>query len=215
MLYFLKGFLRALIRIIIETIHRLLINLYDTLLGYLGWPKKKIHIKIFILPAEQNPTPADPGKAIDYAKDVFKKNFNVELKPAGNNESFTEILKTIPPREALYTSGGSRAFREEFKVAGNFFASNLVAPLYPVTIFIVKDIKGARGCSLGPMTDYITLDHDGVKDVSILAHELAHACGLWHLDDQTNLLWNKNNRGDKIRWWQKNIFRSSRHVTYW
>lgn len=211
---FLKGIARTSIRIILEILHRLSINIFDALFGFFYWPEKKIRIKIFILPAENSLSPADLDKAINYAKDVFKKNFNVKLLPVSDG-SFAGILKTIPPYEALYIKGGTGALVEEFRSVGTFFASNLISPIYPVTVFVVKDIKGATGCSLGPITDYVTLDHDGAKDVSILAHELAHACGLWHLNDQTNLLWNKNNRGDKIRWWQKNVFRSSRHVTYW
>jgi hypothetical protein len=124
-------------------------------------------------------------------------------------------LKATTPKEVLYTKGGKGALSEEFKAAGNFFAANLVSPIYPVTVFVVEDIEGATGCSLGPMTDYVTLSHDGAKQGSVLAHELAHACGLWHVNDKTNLLWNRNDRGNKIRWWQKNIFRGSRHVTYW
>lgn len=211
---FLKGIARTSIRIILEILHRLSINIFDSVFGFFNWPEKKIRIKVFILPAEQNPSPSDLDKAINYAKNICKENFNTRLLPV-SDESFTEVLKTIPPYEALYTKGGTGALAEEFKSAGIFFASNLISPIYPVTVFIVKDIKGATGCSLGPITDHITLDHDAAKDTSILGHELAHACGLWHLNDQTNLLWNRNNRGDKIRWWQKNVFRSSRHVTYW
>lgn len=215
---FAKGIVRAIIRILVETVHRLLINLFDTLFGFLKWPVKKLRLKIFILPDEQKTgiiAPSDVDKTIFYTKDIFKKNFNVEVVPVRSNEFFVEILETTSPYEALYTRGSTGALIEEFKIAGNFYASNLRAPIYPVTAFVVIDIKGAIGCSLGPMTDYITLDHSAAIDGSVLAHELAHACGLWHLSDKENLLWNRKNRGDKTTWWQKNILRGSRHVTYW
>jgi hypothetical protein len=77
------------------------------------------------------------------------------------------------------------------------------------------DIDHASGCSLGPLTDYVTLDPDGAKNASTLTHEIAHACGLWHQQAKPNLLWRTYNRGDEVKWWQKNIFRSSRHITYW
>ena len=216
--YIFRTTLRGLLRIIIETFHRLLLNLPDTLFGFLKWPEKKLRIKIFILPtAGQSPpiSAADLDKAIAYATDVFRKRFNVRLLPVQKNEPFAEMVKAIPPHAALYTKGGSGALTEEFKEAGDFFSRNLVSPVYPITVFVVITLTGATGCSLGPMTDYVTLDHDGAKDISVLAHELAHACGLWHVKDKTNLLWNTNKRGSAVSWWQKNIFRSSRHITYW
>ena len=216
--YIIKAGARIVIRILAEVFHRLVLNIFDTLFGFLNWPGKTLRIKIFILNNGEQDTaipPADLDNAIKYTQDVFQQNFNVKLLPAGENEPIAELLKITPPVEALYTKGSIGALIEEFKVAGNFYNTNLTAPIYPVTVFVVMDIKGASGCSLGPMTDYVTLDHDGAKSISTLSHELAHACGLWHLKDKTNLLWNRNNRGDKIRWWQKNILRSSRHITYW
>ena len=215
---FITGMVRAIIRITIEIVHRLLINLFDTLFGFLKWPEKKLRIKVFLLPTRQTDpdiSPPDLTTAINYTKEVFKKNFNVSVIPIRNDEPFADLLETVPPYEALHTRGGTGALVEEFKIAGGFYASNLRAPIYPVTVFVVLSIKGATGCSLGPMTDYVTLDHSAAKGDSILAHELAHACGLWHLQDKENLLWNRKNRGDKTNWWQKNILRSSRHVTYW
>lgn len=215
---FIKGIVRAVIRITIEILHRLVINLFDTLFGFLKWPEKKLRIKVFLLKTQQPDAeilPPDINKAISYAKEVFRKNFNVQIIPVQHAESFAETLDAIPPYEVLHTKGGTGALTEEFKLAGDFFAAYLRAPIYPVTVYVVMSIKGATGCSLGPMTDYVTLDHGAVRDNSILAHELAHACGLWHLRDKENLLWNRKNRGDKTNWWQKNICRSSRHVTYW
>jgi hypothetical protein len=216
--YIIKATGRAIIRILLETLHRLVLNVFDTFFGFLNWPRKKLRIKIFILTGDGQDTTILPGElnnAIDHTRKIFLQNFNVKVMPAGKDEPFAELLKKNSPHEALHTKGSVGALVEEFKVAGNFYSSNLIAPIYPITVFIVMDIKGATGCSLGPMTDYVTLDHDGAKSISTLAHELAHACGLWHLKDTTNLLWNRNNRGDKIRWWQKNMLRSSRHITYW
>lgn len=215
------GFLSALgritIRVIVEAIHRLLINLFDTLFGFLNWPEKKLRIKIFIVPVPNNellPSVPDLHAALEYAKSSFKKKFNIKLVPH-HKEPFVEILKVIPPAEVLYTKGGSGALGEEFKTAGRFFAAHLSGRFYPITTFVVVDITGATGCSLGPVTDYITLDHQGVKISSVLAHELAHACGLWHVKDRSNLLYPDDSRSNEIKWWQKNFFRSSRHVTYW
>src|ERR1043165_4551147 len=142
-----KGILRISVRIIVEIFHRLVFNILDTVFGFLGWPEKKMRIKIFILSTERSASVSQPDldKAINYTGEVFKKKFNVRLLPVGKNGSLVGKLNKIVPVEALYTSGGAGALGEEFKVAGNFFAANLVAPVYPITVFIVTDIKGASG----------------------------------------------------------------------
>ena len=213
-----KGVTRVAIRIIVESLHRVVINIFDTIFGFLNWPEKKLRVRIFIL---QDPQ-ADPvvsaaalDTAVEYAKRSFKKNFNTRLLPHRSRQQFAEVLQKKAPNGALYTKGSIGALIEEFTIAGNFFAANLSGLFYPVTAFVVLDIDHAAGCSLGPLTDYVTLDPEGAKNASTLAHEIAHACGLWHLRTQANLLWRTTGRGDEVKWWQKNIFRSSRHVTYW
>lgn len=217
-MYTINPYLRAIARITMEIIHRLFVNLFDTLFGFLNWPKKRIRVKVLILRPEHGDTsitPADLDSSLKYAINIFKERFNVYLLPAKKNVLFTEVLESPVPHEALFTSGGNGALKDEWGIAGNVFAANLVAPVYPLTAFVVIDMKDATGCSLGPMTDYITISHEGIQNETVLAHEIAHACGLWHLKDKTNLLWPTGSRGSTIRWWQKNIFRSSRHVTYW
>ena len=212
-----KGIARVIARIIVEGFHRVVINLFDTLFGFLNWPEKKLRIKILILEGSEDRAVLSPSEldvALGYAKVSLKKNFNVKLLPAKKGQ-LVELLKVIPPRDVLYTKGGYGALKEEFKVAGNFFASHLSGSFYPVTVFVVIDIVGASGCSLGPLTDYITLDPDGARAVSTLVHELAHAGGLWHVKESANLLYRFKSRGNEVNWWQKNLFRGSRHVTYW
>ena len=212
-----KGIARVMARIIVEGFHRVTINLFDTLFGFLNWPEKKLRVKIWILEGSKDRpvlSPAELAIALGYAKDSLKKNFNVNLLPAKNGQ-FVEVLKVIPPGDVLYTKGGHGALKEEFKVTGNFFASHLSGTFYPVTAFVVIDIAGASGCSLGPLTDYVTLDPDGARSVSTLVHELAHAGGLWHVKERSNLLYRFKSRGNEVNWWQKNLFRGSRHVTYW
>ena len=213
----LKGIGRAIPRIIVESFQRLVMNLFDTLFGFLNWPEKKLRVKILIMEEAKDRHVLKPHEleiGIRYARESLKKNFNVKLLPARNG-LFVDFLKETAPGDALYTKGGHGALKEEFKVAGSFFAANLSGPFYPVTAFIVMDIVGATGCSLGPLTDYVTLDPDGARGASTLVHEIAHACGLWHVKERSNLLFRYKSRGDDVSWWQKNIFRGSRHVTYW
>src|SRR5688572_18976282 len=112
-----KGIVRVVARIVIEGLHRVLINLFDTLFGFLNWPGKKLRIKIFILLDPQGNavlSPADMKESIDYARRNFQENFNVTLL-AHRKDPFAEVLPGIPPRDVLYTKGGPDALREEFK----------------------------------------------------------------------------------------------------
>ena len=196
-----------------------LIRLPDLLFGFTGWWKKKLRIKILILTDQDDAaamSPADLTASIEYAKRVFKDRFNVELLPyPGTEVAIVDILTTPAPGSALNVSCGTSSWGEEFGGAGQFFADHLVGLVFPITVFVVSGIDNADGCSLGPLTDYITIDPEGVRSINPLAHELGHACGLTHWNNRSNLMWSSPDRGDGVEWWQKNLFRSSRHVTYW
>jgi len=133
-----------------------------------------------------------------------------------------EIITEPAPEAALSVECGGGALKNEFGEAREYFAKHLagwnavpVSLTFPITAFVVREIKGKIGCSLGPLSDYVTLALGGVKNTSTLAHEIGHACNLWHSGDQSNLMWPDANRGDKVKWFQKNLLRSSRHVLYW
>ena len=95
-----KGSTRIASRIIVEAVHRLAINIFDTLFGFLNWPEKKLRIKIVILQDPQaNPvvSSADLETAIAYAKRSFKKNFNTRLLPYKSGQPFAEVLQRKVP----------------------------------------------------------------------------------------------------------------------
>ena len=85
----------------------------------------------------------------------------------------------------------------------------------PITVFVVRDVLGKAGCSLGPLVDHVTVDMTALtgRRLRVLAHELGHACGLPHSSADENLMLPKG-MGDRLQPWQIAIFRSSRHVTY-
>jgi hypothetical protein len=79
-----KASIRIITRVIAETVSSLVINIFDTLFGFLNWPEKKLRVKIYILQGPQaNPvlSPVDLDTAIEYAKRSFKKKFNTRLLP--------------------------------------------------------------------------------------------------------------------------------------
>lgn len=216
-----KAVVRVVVRVVAEVINRV-IGIFDLLLGFLNWPRKKLRCHIAIL-RDETGTPlvasTDLDLAVQYAKRVFSDRFNVDFRAYG--EPMVQILDGAAPTAALDVHCDGGAFKEEFGEAGEYFAKHLagwnVIPVsirFPITVFVVRNVDGKQGCSLGPLTDYVTVDLDGVKTDSLMAHEIGHSCGLWHLSDSGNLMYAGSARGDKVRWWQKNLFRSSRHVSY-
>jgi hypothetical protein len=201
----------------------LFLGIPDLLFGFL-LPAKKLRIQIYML-ADATHVPATQAQvqpSIDFAKLTFKKRFNVKLLPYG--PTWMETIDVDVPKAALEVNCGFTGYKEEWGEAGEFFNQHLagwnatpVSGTFPVTVFIVSKIEGKSGCSYGPLTDYVTVEVAGLAghDPSTMAHEIGHACNLWHSFGQSNLMYKHSTRGDTVHWWQKNLFRSSRHATWW
>jgi len=79
---------------------------------------------------------------------------------------------------------------------------------------VVRDVEGKNGCSLGPLTNYVVFESTA-DCATHLAHELGHACGLWHLDDTDNLMFHScSGKRNRLAGWQKNVVRAAKYVTY-
>lgn len=227
-----KSVVRQIVRIIVEVVSRI-IGIFDLFLGFLGWPPKKLRLHVFILRDENGVslmdltdakgtplfTRAELDLSIEHLRKTLKDRMNIKLK--AYSKDFVEVITESAPTAALEV-GCSRAWLDEVGEAGNFFAKHLagwnIIPItvtFPITAFVVRDVKDKIGCSLGPLTDYITIDPAGVKSESTLSHEVGHSCGLLHFDGQNNLMNPNAPRGNNLKWWQKNLFRGSRHVQYW
>jgi hypothetical protein len=217
--------LRAAVRLFLRIgsfVWGLAIGIPDLLVGFL-LPAKNLRIQVFVL-ANANHPPADAvavQHAIDFANTTFANRFNVKLLPCG--ASWIEILDVGVPEAAMRVSCGLRGYKEEWGEAGEFFNSHLagwngapVSGTFPVTVFIVPEIFGKYGCSMGPLTDYVTVAAQALGlGSSTMAHEIGHACNLSHSFGKSNLMCSASTRGDTVHWWQKNLLRSSRHVLWW
>ncbi len=221
-----KAVVRVIVRVVVTVVGAAL-GVVDLLLGFIAWPPKKLTLHIFILSNNQGPvvSPDDLTQSIEYARRVLKDRFNVNLRSYSKN--MIEIITEPAPDYALNVCCNGCGYKEEYGEAGEFFAKHLAGwngiPIsfrFPITVFIVNDVSKHVGCSYGFLTDYITLDVDGVKpknSESAMMHEIGHACNLlghrWAKPSE--LMWPDYPRGDAVKWWQKNLVRSSRHVTYW
>jgi hypothetical protein len=220
-----KAVVRVVVRVVVEVVNRRWFGLPDLLLGFIAWPPKRLRLHVFILWNEppgggdpQPPIEQVAQAAIDRTKRLYKDKFNVNLR--AYSKSFIETLSGPFPDAVLDFECG---FGQEFGEAGEFFAGHLagwnaipVSLTFPITVFVVRDLKGGSlGCSMFVAGDYIVIDREGLADNLALAHELGHACGLWHSKTSSNLMYFQSPAGENVKWFQKNLLRSSRHVQYW
>lgn len=186
--------------------------------------RKKLRLRLVILrDAEGVPVVAERAveEALTEARAVLSREAQVDLVPVG--ERLIDSPEEPSPREALESPCGNQGlWRTDLGPAGGFFRARLASssrasPLgygAPITVFVVHDVIGKCGCSLGPLGDYVTIDRGGLgKGNRILAHELGHSCGLRHRREEDNLM-RPRGPGERLTRWQQAVFRTSRHVTY-
>lgn len=218
----LKATNRVAMRVVLEAVMRI-INMLDILVGFTAWPRKKLRLRIIVMRDQDGVpviTPDELVPAIRSAQQTFKIQLNIDMVAYG--ASMIECMTAPAPNAALDVHCNCGALKDEFGRAGAFFAQHLagwkaipISPGFPLTVFIARSIEGKLGCSIGPLADYVTLSPDGARTPGTLAHEIGHACGLWHSKQSSNLMYQYITQGEKMQWWQKNLFRNSRHVVYW
>jgi hypothetical protein len=224
-----KAVVRVVVRVVITIINNLTLGLFDLIFGFLAWPPKRLRLHVFILSAEASSDGGDtvPGgpvastaevqAAVDRTIKLYKDKFNVNVR--AYSKTFVEVLTEIPPPEALDFECG---FGQEFGAAGEFFAKHLagwngipISFTFPVTVFVVRSLKGPLGCSMSVVGDYVVMARPGLMDNVALPHEIGHTCSLWHSGTSSNLMYKSSPAGENVKWFQKNLLRSSRHVQYW
>lgn len=204
-----------------ETANRLP-GLVDTGASFVGVrPYKKLLLRVVILRDEEGNALAPEEAVIPSFLEIQRillEQARVRVLPAG---TMVVTLGEPAPTAALDVHCDDGAWQEDLATAGEFFRSHearergrLSGYGAPVTVFIVRDISNKGGCSLGPLTNYVTLEARMLPRARyrLIAHEVAHACGLWHSPDKANLMFPKG-PGDALLPWQAAILRNSRHVT--
>ena len=182
---------------------------------------KKLRLRIVVLRDEDGRPvveETDVRAALEEAVRVLRAEVAVALVPLDGR--FVDVADAPAPRAALDSPcTDSGLWRTDLGAAGRYFRAHRrrgrVGQGSPLTVFVVRDVVGKCGCSLGPLGDYVTIDPVGLRRGTrrILAHELGHSCGLRHVGAEDNLM-RARAPGERLTRWQRAVLRSSRHVTY-
>jgi hypothetical protein len=160
--------------------------------------------------------------AVELVKEIFLRECNVSVVGVGNRP-IVMVAPTAAPTEALDVHCNLAAWRDDLGGAGSYFRS-LAAGMFgglpvgygaPVTALVVRSMAHAAGCSLGPLTNYVTVPAAAMRSATprALAHELGHACFLLHRKAQHNLMIPTG--GEHLTRWQVAVVRGSPHVSSW
>lgn len=219
---FIVDFVVNWIRIIIS----IFVGLPEFLLCMLGLNiRKHLHACVTVLAGRDGvPVVSDAqvDTALKEASDIISRRFNVHLHIHGR-----KLVQVPPDRLDVTACDASQLFSSEAinltDDADGTFADVFGCSTDPIdvvtellhgalNIIFIRDIIEGNdvGCHI-PGTDYVIIDQSSSGQV--LAHEIGHACDLWHVSDRTNLM-NHFVAGDNVRNWQKCIFRRSRFVHY-
>lgn len=216
------GLLWEAFNILKEVLNRV-IKLPELLLTLLGFrPTKRLRLRVVILRDEKGLPLArneDVLPAYQEAQRILGRMAGVAVEP---DEWPVVTAPHGAPKAALDVRCTDGAWRDDLGECGAFFrdlmakttAGTLIGYGAPITVFIVRSMSTHNGCSLGAATDYVTVEAKTLKSTRrLLAHEVGHACGLWHSKNPANLMTPKG-PGEELAGWQAAILRTSRHVTF-
>jgi hypothetical protein len=227
-------------------------------------PEKKLKLLVIIQNnSDREPVVKNMNvvyRDIQYLINTFREQMNIRVLPTNllvyksafsdDNFSIPDFVKiddSVSSNRTLDVCCDACAFGDDLTSIGSTFnlmmarlgfstnARRLLGYGAPIIAFAVRSYSdGKAGCSIGPLSDYVTIqfneqqngmglaNNDLTSDklldaVTDLAHEVAHCCSLLHFSDpnnSNNLMNRSPARTGRLTTLQKILFRSSRHVTY-
>ncbi|HKJ28413.1 MAG TPA: hypothetical protein VJ965_12295 [Anaerolineales bacterium] len=220
----------------ILTLIQVILGLLENAMGYK--PIKKLRFGVLILKDEEGnllTTPDAVYAEVARTQEILAQA-KVEIIPAFPPVKMLPEGGTLPesgrwirtarnpsPGRMLDVGCDGSAMIQDLMMPGLHYQMNTIRTFFstafrrvfglgaPITVFIVRDIKGKAGCSIGWLGDYVTLQHNFPL---CMAHEIGHACNLLHSENPENLMYPKSCKPSTLTTWQIILLRSSRHVSY-
>jgi len=185
---------------------------------------------------------SDVLTALEFAIVTFKQQANVRLVPLGPFQYTSKFADTPTASLAFVTTESDNSdsttldvncdlagWGDDFVMPGNQFELKMSRDGFwgntrriagygaPVCVFAVRSFNdGDVGCSMGPLSNYVTVNFNdrGDSTFSTMAHELGHACTLFHVQDPMNLMIHNEPHPSFLDSGQVFLLRTSRHVTF-
>ena len=144
---------------------------------------KKLRVRVAILRDEQGKpvaAPEDVEPSLAEARRVLREALAIDLMASA--EPLVRTVAEPAPAAALDSPCAEGSYRADFGPGGAFFRRHrepggVTGSGGPITVFVVRDVLGKAGCSLGPLVDHVTVDMSALtgRRLRVLAHELGHA----------------------------------------
>lgn len=224
------GIIRTVLNWVTEIIWRL-VGVIDFFLNLAGVQlPKKMYVKLVILNNSGTPLTNEAAVLpfINQAQTIFQTECNVNMIYTG-----VCVPQLVTPQDALTVACDAGGFFSDWWIAGSYYEfvsaecafedgwRRVIGLGAEIIVFIIGNVTPDTpgpppaltiGCSMGPTHNYVVVE---AGNLGAIAHEIAHSCGLWHINDATNLM-NPNLVATAVtlRDWQRAIFRNSRHVTF-
>lgn len=116
------------------------------------------------------------------------------------------VVSTRVERQPAFFTGTSCDFGGMFTGFFQWFSNNASASC--ITVYVVRDISGAGGCSY-PGTNWVTID--GTAGGSVIVQEIGHSADIWlHSDDPDNVMSNGPGARNQLTHFQCCLLRTSR-----
>ena len=203
------------------------IGLPDLILTLVGVQlPKKMYVKVIIL--NNNGTSfTDEATVLPFiqaAQSIYRNQCNINLIYTG-----ACLPKLNTPSQAQVISCDAGGFFADWWIAGSYYelvsstcafedgSRRVIGYGGELIAFIIQNVTpdtpgNTIGCSMGPTHNYIV---EEVGNLTGIAHELGHACGLPHLNSATNLM-NPivTSTSLQLTTWQRAVVRNSRHCVF-
>lgn len=227
---------------LIQTVVYRVLGLPDMLAWVLGIrPAKRLRLRVIVVNDGAGPVVAKSSVLAEVQElvEIFYDKANVRVIPdnplvfrtafhskdTADDAFVYEMTTCLKP--IVKVSSGIGAYAQDLWIQGFWYEllmarrslwGNLRRMLgygAPLVVFAVKDYhETAIGNSLGPLTDYVTVEGPDVADKTTIAHEVGHACGLLHNDSASNFMHSSSASATGMTSAQALWVRNSRHVTY-
>lgn len=222
------------------TLGHILVGLVELGFWQLGYrPRKKLRLGFLILPGENGEPLTTYERTFAEISNIQKQfdQANIDLLPAfprrkalsedgDENQTirWSRQISRAGVHHLMNVDCDFAAVKQDFGLPGLYYQYYMVTACFetafrrisgygsPVIIFVVRDIGKFGGCSLGWLTDYVSVKHTSLRTT---AHELGHALNLLHRKDPDNLMHpaSASKPNVTLTTWQIAMLRASRHAT--